>query len=119
MHRPNGFETSAAKDLTRTGEAPVAGVQPADGSPDDRGMQTYEAAVTLPMAHVMAATARLRGDLRRRILAEGGLALPDWAPLRVTPPAEIFDDEGRVVYQYRATVEVHDLSGLLDPTAVV
>src|SRR3954447_2758548 len=41
-------------------------------------MQTYEAAVTLPMAHVMAATARLRGDLRHRILAEGTLVLPDW-----------------------------------------
>jgi hypothetical protein len=119
MHRPSGSETSSAADLTRTGEAPGAGVQPADGSPDDKGMQTYEAAVTLPMAHVMAATARLRGDLRRQILAEGGLVLPDWPTLRVTPPVELFDDEGRVVYQYRATVEVHDLSGLLDPTAVV
>ena len=82
-------------------------------------MQTYDAAVTLPMAHVMAATARLRGVLRHRILAEGGLVIPDWPTLRVSPPQERFDDDGRVVYEYRATVEVHDLSVLLDPTAVV
>lgn len=82
-------------------------------------MQTYEAAVTLPMAHVMAATAQLRGALRRRILAEGALVLPDWNTLRVTPAIELFDDEGQVVYRYRATVECHDLDELLDPTALV
>lgn len=82
-------------------------------------MQTYEAAVTLPMAHVMAATARLRGDLRHRILTEGSLVLPDWASLRVFPPVELFDDEGRVVYRYRATVEVHDFDDLLDPAPIV
>lgn len=82
-------------------------------------MQTYEAAVTLPMAHVMAATATLRGDLRRRILADGALVLPDWPTLRVHPPVEMFDDEGRVVYRYRATVECHAFDELLDPTASV
>jgi hypothetical protein len=78
-------------------------------------MEIYEAAVTLPMAHVMAATARLRGDLRHRILAEGTLVLPDWPTLRVFPPTDLFDDDGRVVYEYRATVECHDLGELLDP----
>jgi hypothetical protein len=105
--------------LTPIGEATAAFLQVAVRVPDDRGMQTYEAAVTLPMAHVMAATSRLRGDLRHRILAEGGLVLPDWPTLRVFPPVEQFDDDGRVVYEYRATVEVHDLSGLLDPTTAV
>jgi hypothetical protein len=39
--------------------------------------------------------------------------------LRVFPPVELFDGNGRAVYQYRASIEVHDLSELLDPTAVV
>lgn len=81
-------------------------------------METYEAAVTLPMPHVMAATARLRGALRRQILNEGGLVVADWPTLRVAPPVEKFDDDGEVVYIYRATVECHDLSGLLDPPVV-
>jgi hypothetical protein len=82
-------------------------------------MHTYEAAVTLPMAHIMAATGRLRGELRHRILAEGAIVLPDWTSLRVAPPVEAFDDECQVVYEYRATVEVHHLSGLVDRTAAV
>lgn len=82
-------------------------------------MQIYEAAVTLPMAHVMAATARLRGDLRRRIVADGGLVLPDWTTLRVAPPVEMFDADGAVVYEYRATVECDDLAELLQPPATV
>ena len=112
-------ETLGSRSLTPIGEAVAAFLQVAVGSPDHRSMQTYEAAVILPMAHVMAATSRLRGDLRHRILDEGGLVLPDWPTLRVFPPEERFDDDGRVVYEYRATVEVHDLSGLLaDPTVV-
>jgi hypothetical protein len=71
------------------------------------------------MAHVMAATVRLRGVLRHRILAEGALVLPDWTTLRVAPPVEKFDEDGDVVYEYRATVECHDLSGLLDSPVVV
>lgn len=119
MHRLGGSETRAATELTRIGEAVVVDVQPTDHRSDDMRMQTYEAAVTLPMAHVMAATARLRGDLRHQILSEGALVLPDWATLRVLPPVELFDDDGRVVYQYRATVECQDLAALLDPTAAV
>src|SRR3954452_15553142 len=41
------------------------------------------------------------------------------ATLRVFPPVELFDGNGRAVYQYRANIEVHDLSELLDRTAVV
>ena len=82
-------------------------------------MQTYEAAVTLPMAHVMAATARLRGDLRRQLLADDELAFPDWTTLRVSPPVELFDNEGNVVYQYRAIVECHDFGELLRPIPAV
>jgi hypothetical protein len=119
MHRSGRFRNPHLGLLTPMGEAAAAFLQVAAFSPDDSGMQTYEAAVTLPMAHVMAATSRLRGDLRHRILDEGGLVLPDWPTLRVFPPVERFDDDGRVVYEYRATVEVHDLSGLLDPNAVV
>jgi hypothetical protein len=82
-------------------------------------MQIYEAAVTLRMAHVMAATARLRGDLRRQILDEGALVLPDWATMRVFPPVEFFDENGRVVYEYRATVECHSFGELLHPIPAV
>ena len=66
-------------------------------------METFEATVALPMAHVMAATAALRGDLRRQILGEETLVLADWTTLQVTGPVEEFDDGGRVVHRYRAT----------------
>jgi hypothetical protein len=80
-------------------------------------MESYEASVALPMAHVMAATARLRGDLRRQILDEDTLVLPDWATFQVTAPFERFDDDGRVVYEYRAVVECASWSELLHSPA--
>jgi hypothetical protein len=76
-------------------------------------METYEATVTLPMAHVMAATAELRGDLRRQLLGEETLVLADWTTLRVTSPVEEFDDEGRVVYRYRGSVQCSSWSEFL------
>jgi hypothetical protein len=82
-------------------------------------METYEAAVALPMPHVMAATATLRGDLRRQILAEETLVIPDWSTFQVTSPVERFDDEGRVVFGYRATVECSCWSELLNVAAAV
>ena len=76
-------------------------------------METYEATVALPMAHVMAATAALRGDLRRQILDEETLVLADWTTLQVTAPVEEFNEEGRVVYRYRASVQCHGWSDFL------
>ena len=76
-------------------------------------METYEAAVTLSMAHVMAATAALRGDLRRQILGEETLVLADWATFQVTGPDEEFDADGGVVYRYRGTVQCHSWSDFL------
>jgi hypothetical protein len=76
-------------------------------------METYEASVALPMAHLMAATAVLRGDLRRQILDEETLVLADWATLTVTSPVEEFNAEGRVVYRYSATVQCHSWSDFL------
>jgi hypothetical protein len=61
----------------------------------------------------MAATAALRGDLRRQILDEETLVLADWATLQVISPVEEFNDEGRVVYRYRATVQCHSWSDFL------
>jgi hypothetical protein len=83
-------------------------------------MESYEAAVALPMPHIMAATARLRGDLRRQILDEGTLVLPDWTTFQVTAPFERFDGDGRVVYEYRAVVECSTWSELLhSPAAAI
>lgn len=76
-------------------------------------MEMYEATVTLPMAHVMAATAGLRGDLRRQIIGEETLVLADWTTFQVTAPVEEFDAEGDVVYRYRATVQCHSWSDFL------
>jgi hypothetical protein len=76
-------------------------------------METYEAAVALPMAHVMAATAALRGDLRRQLVGEETLVLADWTTFRVAAPEEEFDAEGRVVYRYRATVQCHSWNDFL------
>ena len=76
-------------------------------------METYEATVALPMAHVMAATAALRGDLRRQILDEETLVLADWTTLQVTPPVEEFTAEGRVVYRYQGSVQCSSLSDFL------
>jgi hypothetical protein len=82
-------------------------------------MEIYEAAVALPLSHVMAATSRLRGDLRRQILDEDTLVLPDWATFQVTAPMEKFDHEGRVVFEYRGTVECHVWSDVLHSPAAV
>jgi hypothetical protein len=82
-------------------------------------MEIYEATVALPMEHVMAATARLRGALRRQILDEGTLVLPDWSTFQVTAPFERFDDEGRVVFTYRGTLECSVWSDVLGSTAAV
>jgi hypothetical protein len=76
-------------------------------------METFEATVALPMAHVMAATAALRGDLRRQILDEETLVLADWTTLQVTAPVEDFGPDGEVVYRYRATVRCHSWSDFL------
>jgi hypothetical protein len=75
--------------------------------------------VALPMAHVMAATARLRGDLRRQVLDENTLVLPDWTTLQVTPAVEKFDDEGCVVFEYHATVQCESWSALLTSAPAV
>ena len=80
-------------------------------------METYEATVALPMAHVMAATAALRGDLRRQILGEETLVLADWATFQVTAPVEEFDAEGRVVFRYRASVQCHSWNDFLHSVA--
>jgi hypothetical protein len=80
-------------------------------------MEMYEATVMLPMAHVMAATAGLRGDLRRQILGEETLVLADWTTFQVTGPDEEFGTDGGVVYRYRATVQCHSWSDFLHSVA--
>jgi len=91
----------------------LAALYPEPQDPDLLGMETYEATVALPMAHVMAATAGLRGDLRRQIIGEETLVLADWTTFQVCGPAEEFDADGGVVYRYRATVQCHSWSDFL------
>ena len=73
-------------------------------------MGTYDTVITMPAAHVMAATASLTRDLRRHLLADELRALPDWSTLTVTGPVEMFDARGHLVFEYRATVRCHSLA---------
>lgn len=76
-------------------------------------METYGATVVMPMPHIMAATAALRGDLRRQILAEDTLVLADWHTFQVNAPVETFDADGVIVYRYSATVQCHSWGDFL------
>jgi hypothetical protein len=76
-------------------------------------VSTFAAKTALPFAHVMHATARLRGELRRQIVAEDVMASPDWSTLKVSGPFEAFDRQGRIWFEYLASVECQNLVELL------
>jgi hypothetical protein len=59
----------------------------------------------LPYEHLERATAGLRAELRRQLLATGVHEMPKWETFDVTGPTEFTDLRGRTWYQYRATVE--------------
>jgi hypothetical protein len=59
----------------------------------------------LPYEHLERATAGLRAELRRQLLAADVHQMPVWETFDVTGPSEFTDLRGRTWYEYRATVE--------------
>lgn len=80
-------------------------------------VSTYEATTALPYPHVMRASAGLRGALRRQIVDDGLLVMPDWSTFKVTFTNEAFDARGQILFQYRGSVECRSPLGLLVPAA--
>jgi hypothetical protein len=65
----------------------------------------FSATAALPYEHLERATAGLRAELRRRLLAADVHDLPKWETFDVTGPSAFTDLRGRTWYEYRATVE--------------
>jgi hypothetical protein len=59
----------------------------------------------LPYEHLERATAELRAELRRQLLAADVHEMPKWETFVVTGPTEFTDLRGRTWFEYRATVE--------------
>jgi hypothetical protein len=68
-------------------------------------VSTFSAATALPYEHLERATAGLKGELRRQLLAANVHTTPRWETFDVTGPIESADVRGRIWYEYRATVE--------------
>jgi hypothetical protein len=68
-------------------------------------VSTFSAATALPYEHLERATAGLRAELRRQLLAADVHEMPRWETFDVTGPTEFTDLRGRTWYEYRATVE--------------
>jgi hypothetical protein len=68
-------------------------------------VSTFSATAALPYEHLDRATAGLRTELRRQVLAADVHTTPRWDTFAVTGPREFADLRGRVWYEYRATVE--------------
>jgi len=73
----------------------------------------YSASAPLPYQHRQGAAVGLRAELRH-LVALGYLLgrrapdeLPDWSTLVVTGPTETTDANGRVWFEYTATVRAH------------
>jgi hypothetical protein len=66
---------------------------------------TFSASAALPYEHLERATAGLRTELRRQLLAADVHTMPRWDTFTVTGPREFTDFRGRTWYEYRATVE--------------
>ncbi len=65
----------------------------------------FKATAALPYEHLERATAGLRAELRRQLLAADVHAMPRWDTFTVTGPTDFTDLRGRTWYEYRATVE--------------
>jgi hypothetical protein len=59
----------------------------------------------MPYERLKRATAGLRAELRRQMLAVDVHAMPLWDTFTVTGPHEFTDLRGGTWYEYRATVE--------------
>ena len=62
----------------------------------------YKAAAAVPYVDPARAVSELRGQLR--VLAGIDGATPDWPTLRVDGPVEVIGVQGRVWYEWTATV---------------
>jgi hypothetical protein len=72
---------------------------------DAQCVPTFSASAALPYEHLERATAGLRAELRRQLLAADVHAMPRWDTFTVTGPREFADLRGNTWYEYRATVE--------------
>ena len=68
------------------------------------GVSTFSAMAALPYEHLERATAALRAELGRHLLAADVHTVPRWETFTLTGPIEFTDLRGRTWYQYRATV---------------
>jgi hypothetical protein len=69
------------------------------------GSVEFTATAALPYEHLERATAGLRAELQRQLLAADVHEMPAWDTFAVTGPVELTDLRGRTWFQYRATVE--------------
>ncbi len=72
---------------------------------DGQPARTFTATAALPYEHLERATAGLRAELRRQLLAADVHAMPRWETFAVTGPREFTDLRGRTWHEYRASVE--------------
>jgi hypothetical protein len=75
-------------------------VNPAEEQP----RRTLTATAALPYDHLERATASLRAELRRQLLAGDVHETPLWETFVVTGPVQFTDPRGRIWYQYAAAV---------------
>jgi hypothetical protein len=64
----------------------------------------FRATTVMPYEHLERATAGLRAELRRQLLAADVHEMPLWETFTVEGPFEIKDARGRVWYEARASV---------------
>ena len=65
----------------------------------------FIATAALPYEHLERATAGLRAELRRQLLAADVHEMPLWETFAVTGPIVFEDLRGRTWFEYRASVE--------------
>jgi hypothetical protein len=65
---------------------------------------SFHARAVLPYEHLERATAGLRAELRRQLLAADVHQMPLWETFIVEGPFELKDARGRVWFEYRASV---------------
>ena len=70
-----------------------------------RPPRIFTATAALPYEHLERATAGLRVELRRQLLAADVHVMPLWETFAVTGPNVFKDLRGRTWYEYRASVE--------------
>jgi hypothetical protein len=72
---------------------------------EEQSGRMFTATAALPYEHLERATAGLRAERRRQVLAGDVRELPRWETFVVTGPSEFTDLRGRTWYEYRAAVQ--------------